>query len=116
MCFIEMLDLKDTGIGSGGIKHLLTLEYPGELRLKEAINIDDLCLLYIGQITSLRLLQVNYTGITPKGFLHLTALRQLKTLFKLDKEVSEVSGALHAFKSALPGCEIVLNGKTYSPG
>jgi len=112
---IEMLDLKDTAITHVGIKHLLALEYLGELRLKESVNIDDLCLRYIGQIQSLNLLQVNYTAITPDGLQHLKALYNLKTLFlSFDIEETNVRRALDDLKKALPGCEVVVRGKTYT--
>lgn len=112
---IEMLDLKDTAITAEGIKHLLNLEYLSELRLKEAAFINDECLKYLGQLRCLTLLQVNYTAITPEGLKFLWGLTNLKELFlSFDTGEAAVREALDALHEALPSCEIIVNGKTYT--
>lgn len=111
---INMLDLKDTNITAEGIRHLTKLESVRELRLKECRELDDSCMPYICQLTSLILLQINCTGITEEGLRHIGALKNLQTLFlSLDTERENVRATLYEIKRQLPSCDIVVNGKDF---
>ena len=78
---VNMLDLKDTRIGMDGIRHLLKMDFIGELRLKESLAIDDVCMPFISQLTSLKLLQLNGTGVTTAGLKYLESLVNLEQVF-----------------------------------
>lgn len=108
-----MLDLKDTRIGMDGIRHLLKMDFIGELRLKESLAIDDECMPFISQLTSLKLLQLNGTGVTTAGLKYLESLVNLEQVFlSLDMNDDENRQAVLAIKKRLPLCEVIVNGST----
>lgn len=110
---VNMLDLKDTRIGMDGIRHLLKMDFIGELRLKESLAIDDECMPFISQLTSLKLLQLNGTGVTTAGLKYLESLVNLEQVFlSLDMNDDENRQAVLAIKKRLPLCEVIVNGST----
>ena len=109
---IGMLDLNETAITNEGIRHLTQLENLEELRLKECMEIDDGCIPFLNQLTTLKLLYLKSTPVTLPALMGLTALAQLETLFigaddpsLFEKEIAQI------FKN-LPQVELVVNGKS----
>jgi len=113
---IDLLDLDDTPITCQGIKHLARLEELKELRLKECLYIDDSCLPYLNQLTSLELLHLGGTAVTLHGLTSLGALTRLRCVLVSSNEAEAVIWEkVRQAAALLPQCEFVVNYKVYDP-
>jgi hypothetical protein len=111
---INLLDLDQTAISNDGIKFLLQLQDLKELRLKDNFPINNGCIPYLCQLTSLELLHLGSTAVTVEGLLQLGDLQNLKRLlFSADTE-TDIKEKAQQLKNLLPNCEFIINGRMYN--
>lgn len=111
---VNMLDLNETAITNESIKLLTRLEYINELRAKECRGLDNGCIEFLNQLTSLIFLHVKSTGITIDGLLQLTSLANLKELMFSTDDAENLDEKMLQLKQILPGCNFVVNSKPWS--
>jgi hypothetical protein len=109
---VDMLDLNETEIGNASIALIAKLEYVKELRLKGCRHIDDECIPFLNQIRGLELLHVKATPITIRGLLQLHNQPALKTLLFSGESPEQDQAEIAQLKQLLPGCELIMDGKT----
>lgn len=110
---VNVLDLNETQISNESIKFLTRLEYVNELRAKGCHQLDNGCIPYLNQLSSLTFLHLKYTGITITGLLQLTNLPELKELMFSADEAEDISEQMQQLKRQLPGCAFVVNSKPW---
>jgi hypothetical protein len=113
---VNMLDLNDTGITCKGIEHLAKLEHLSELRLKECSELNDDCIPFLNQLTTLTLLHVKSTNITIDGILKLDSLTNLETLLFSADSIDAIRDKLERLSAMLPKCELIVDGIMYRNG
>lgn len=110
---VNMLDLNGTSISNKSISLLTRLEYIYELRLKECHLVDDDCIPWLNDLTSLKLLHVKDTGISLKGLLKLTGLDALQDLLFSEIDIKLIEIEMQQLKSNMPNCKFKVNGKPW---
>lgn len=111
---INMLDLDETDLTNEGIEHLTRLDLLKELRLKGIRQLDNDCIVHLNKLKGLELLHLRGTSITLDGILKLNNLQGLKELFFSDDEDKPAKEKMLQLREVLPGCEFIINGKSYS--
>ena len=110
---INFLDLDETDISNEGVNHLTRLEHIKELRLKGIPAINDDCMASLNKITSLELLHLGGTSVTLKGLMQLGCLQNLKVVLLSLTASEAIREQMLELKKLLPGCEFILNYKSY---
>lgn len=111
---VNMLDLNDTAITNESIKLLTRLEYVNELRAKECHGLDNGCIEFLNQLTSLIFLHVKSTGITIDGLLQLTNLTNLIELMFSAEDTENLEEKMMQLRKILPDCKFVVNSKPWA--
>jgi hypothetical protein len=106
---VNMLDLNETQISNESIKLLTRLEYVNELRAKGCGELDNGCIKYLDQLTSLSFLHVKSTAVTIDGLLQLSHLTKLKELMFSAEETGNMQDKMLQLKKQLPGCSFTVN-------
>ncbi len=110
---INYLDLDETDITNEGVKHLTQLHHIKELRLKGIRSVDDDCMQSLNKLKGLELLHLGGTSVTLNGLTQLGSLQNLRVLLLSLTASAEIREKMLALKKLLPGCEFILNYKSY---
>lgn len=112
---IGQLDLDNSLITDEGIEHLIQLNSIKELRLKGCDQITKKSIPVLNRLTTLELLHLGGTSISPEDALGLSALQQLKLLLVRDDNAttSEIAEKAFALQLLLPNCDININYQIY---
>lgn len=113
---IGQLDLDNSLITDEGIEHLIQLNSIKALRLKGCHHITQKSIPFLNQLTTLELLHLGGTSITPEDALGLSALQQLKLLLVRTDNTNIAAIEAQAFnlQYLLPNCAININYKIYT--
>lgn len=110
---IETLDLEGTEVSNTSVLYLINLQSLKELRLTNCRNIDDGCLPYLNQLSSLEYLYLGGTAITYKGLQNCSNLQNLKSINISVKDPESSRPGLTALQQAFPNSKLVVNDVYY---
>lgn len=108
---VDELDLKEALVTNDGIKQLTALKKIGKLYLKDCPNLDNGCVPYLNQLTTLEHLSVASTEIDIAGVVRLDKLTALKSLAFSTPETGMLYEQVEVLAAQHPGCIFYINGK-----
>lgn len=104
---IDTLDLKEAEISNAGIQCLTGLESIQSLYLKGCAGLDNGAVPWLNQLSSLRSLNLDGTGVDMQGLLQLTGLTLLTELAFYAPASEQLEAQLEQLAAQHPGCRIM---------